>query len=65
MNPTIDHCNKDYNNRHHWEKVGIKGDIIIYQCSQCRLCAYEKIKFIGEFKTNWEINNENRIFNYN
>jgi len=45
--PTIDYCTKDYKNHHRWERIGIKGDMIIYQCSQCRLCAFEEMKIIG------------------
>lgn len=44
---SIDFCEKDVKNIHHWSKVGVEQEMIIYQCSQCRKCAFEPIRMIG------------------
>jgi hypothetical protein len=43
-------CPRDCNNRHRWEKVGCDKGLIIYQCSQCRKCAFENIEILGSLK---------------
>lgn len=40
-------CPKDYKGHHYWHKIGCDNGRIIYQCFQCRKCAYEKIEIIG------------------
>lgn len=44
---TIDYCPQDYKHIHYWEKIGVERGMIIYQCSQCRNCAFEPINIIG------------------
>jgi DNA-binding MarR family transcriptional regulator len=43
-------CPKDSNKRHRWEKIGCDKEMIIYQCHQCRKCAFEPIEIIGNIK---------------
>jgi len=44
---SIDYCIRDYKHHHSWARVGIERGMIIYQCSQCRKCAFEEIIMIG------------------
>ena len=44
---TMDYCPRDYRHHHSWSRVGVERGMIIYQCSQCRLCSFEAIKMIG------------------
>lgn len=43
MSKTIngEECERDYKKQHYWERVGVSGDFIIYQCAQCRKCRDE------------------------
>lgn len=43
-------CPRDYKGHHYWERIGCQKGMIIYQCSQCRKCAYEDIIIIGNIK---------------
>ncbi len=52
---TINYCPRDYKNRHYWESVGVERGMIVYQCSQCRLCAFEEIKMIGNLFPDKEV----------
>lgn len=43
-------CPRDYNKHHRWERIGCDREMIIYQCSQCRKCAFERIEMIGRLE---------------
>lgn len=39
-------CPGDYKGNHFWERVGFQDGFLIWQCSQCRCCFKEAVKFI-------------------
>jgi hypothetical protein len=43
----MNYCEKDYTHHHCWLRVGVDKGYIIYQCFQCRKCAVEEIRIIG------------------
>ena len=44
---SLEFCEKDYKNRHYWERIGIyKDSYILYKCSQCQKCKLIPIKFL-------------------
>lgn len=47
ISDNIEYCKRDSRNHHSWSRVGVEKGMIIYQCSQCRKCAFEKIDMIG------------------
>jgi hypothetical protein len=43
-------CPNDYRKHHRWERIGVDREMIIYQCSQCRKCAFEPVVMLGNIK---------------
>lgn len=43
----LDYCEKDYKNKHYWERIGIwQDEYILYKCSQCQKCKLHIIEFL-------------------
>lgn len=45
-------CDKDYKNRHYWERRGVfidavKEPVVLWQCTQCECCLVEKLTFLS------------------
>jgi len=47
---SIKHCERDYKNKHRWERIGIDMCRIYYQCTQCHCCCFEELVVLGELK---------------
>ena len=50
-------CEKDYKDRHYWQKMGIDRDklgvrYLIWRCSQCDKCIAEPLEFLSHNMTN-------------
>ena len=42
----LNYCEKDYHNRHCFQRVGVDKGYIIYRCSQCEKCFRRKIVYV-------------------
>ncbi len=42
----LTYCEKDYHNRHYWERINVYGEHAYSRCAQCEKWKREKIVYV-------------------